>query len=83
MCPYTILVVAVIQFTKFFTPNRDGENNFWIVKGANKTFYANTSMSIFNRFGKLVAQISIDSDGCNGLYQRELLPSHEYWNNIT
>jgi gliding motility-associated-like protein len=65
--PDTTLVVAVIQFTKFFTPNGHGENDFWIVKGANKTFYADTSMNIFNRFGKLVAQIPIDSYGCHGL----------------
>jgi gliding motility-associated-like protein len=53
------------------------------VKGANKTFYPNASMNVFNRFGKLMAQIPIDSEGWNGLYQGKLLPSDDYWYSIT
>ena len=58
-----------------------GQNDFWVIKGANKTFYPNASINIFNRFGKLVAQIPIDSQGWNGLYQGKLLSSDDYWFN--
>ncbi|MGK0412531.1 MAG: gliding motility-associated-like protein [Polaribacter sp.] len=81
--PDTKLLVSVVQFPKFFTPNGDGQNDFWVIKGANKAFYPNASINIFNRFGKLVAQISIDSQGWNGLYQGKLLPSDDYWYNAT
>ena len=81
--PDTTLLVSVIQFPKFFTPNGDGNNDTWIVKGANKTFYPNASMNVFNRFGKLMAQIPIDGEGWNGLYQGKLLPSDDYWYSIT
>jgi len=81
--PDTTLVVSVIQFPKFFTPNADGINDTWVVKGANQTFYPNSSINIFNRFGKLVAQVPIDSQGWNGMYQGKLLPSDDYWFNIT
>ncbi|WP_226789284.1 T9SS type B sorting domain-containing protein, partial [Polaribacter reichenbachii] len=46
--PDTTLEVSVIQFPKYFTPNADGYNDTWVVKGANKTFYPNASINIFN-----------------------------------
>ncbi|WP_051605761.1 T9SS type B sorting domain-containing protein [Polaribacter sp. Hel_I_88] len=81
--PDEMLLVSVIQFPKFFTPNGDGRNDTWVVKGANKDFYPNASINIFNRYGTLVAQEQIDSEGWNGMYQGKLLPSDDYWFNIT
>ena len=81
--PDTTLLVSVIQFPKFFTPNGDSKNDTWVVKGANQTFYPNASINIFNRFGKIVAQVPIDSEGWNGTYKGKLLPSDDYWYNIT
>ncbi|MCI2227885.1 T9SS type B sorting domain-containing protein [Polaribacter sp. MSW13] len=81
--PDTTLLVSVIQFPKFFTPNGDGTNDTWLVKGANQTFYPNAKINIFNRFGKLVAQIPIDSQGWNGAYGGKILPSDDYWYDIT
>ena len=81
--PNTTLTVSVIQFPKFFTPNGDNINDTWIVKGANQTFYPNASINIFNRFGNLVAKVPIDSNGWDGTYQGKILPSDNYWYNIT
>ena len=81
--PDTTLIVSVIQFPKFFTPNGDGDNDNWVVKGANKTFYPNSSINIFNRYGKLVAQIPIDGQGWDGTYGGKILSSDDYWYNIT
>ena len=81
--PDTTLLVSVIQFPKFFTPNADGDNDNWVVKGANKTFYPNNSINIFNRYGKLVAQIAIDGQGWDGTYGGKTLSSDDYWYNIT
>ncbi len=73
------LQISVIQFPKFFTPNGDGKNDTWSIKGANKSFYPNSSIDIYNRFGKLVAQIPIDSQGWDGTYNGTRLPSDDYW----
>ena len=81
--PDATLQVSVLQFPKFFTPNGDGSNDTYRVKGANKTFYPNSSINIFNRYGKLVAQIPIDSQGWNGTYNGKKLSSDDYWYNIT
>jgi len=81
--PDTTLQVSVLQFPKFFTPNGDGRNDTYRVKGANKTFYPNSSINIFNRYGKLVAQIPIDSQGWDGTYNGKKLSSDDYWYNIT
>lgn len=81
--PDATLLVSVIEFPKFFTPNGDGDNDTFAVKGANKDFYPNASINIFNRFGKLIAQEPIDSEGWNGTYQGKLLPADDYWYNIT
>jgi gliding motility-associated-like protein len=77
------LLVSVIQFPKFFTPNSDGENDYWVVKGANKTFYPNSSINIFNRYGKLVAQLEVDDQGWDGTYNGKTLYSDDYWFDIT
>jgi gliding motility-associated-like protein len=81
--PNAKLQVSVLQFPKFFTPNGDGKNDTWLVKGANKTFYPNSSINIFNRFGKLVAQIPVDGQGWNGTYNSKRLPSDDYWYTTT
>ena len=78
----TELQISVIQFPKFLTPNGDGKNDTWVIKGANKTFYPNSSINIFNRFGKLVAQVPIDGQGWNGTYNGKTLPSDDYWYNV-
>ena len=81
--PDTELLVSVIQFPKFFTPNGDSENDTWVIKGANQTFYPNSSINIFNRYGKLVAQVAINNQGWDGTYNGKVLSSDDYWFNIT
>jgi len=76
-------LVSVLQFPPFFTPNSDGENDYWVIKGANITFYPNSSINIFNRYGKLVAQLEVDDQGWDGTYGGKLLPSDDYWFNVT
>ena len=81
--PNATLQVSVLQFPEFFTPNGDGKNDTWKIKGANKTFYPNSSINIFNRYGKLVAQLPIDAKGWNGTYNGKKLSSDDYWYNTT
>jgi gliding motility-associated-like protein len=78
--PDTELQVSVIQFPKFFTPNNDGKNDTWSIEGVDENFYSNTSsLTIFDRFGKLVAKIPIVNQGWNGTYNGKNLPTNDYW----
>ncbi|WP_171037092.1 T9SS type B sorting domain-containing protein [Maribacter algarum] len=74
--------ISVIGFPKFFTPNGDGANDTWQIIGANKNF-SDEEIQIFDRYGKLVKQISTNSIGWDGLMNGRLLPSSDYWFRIT
>ena len=70
---------SILAYPKFFTPNGDGENDFWTINGFDATFYVMTKITIFDRFGKLIYQIEPNSQGWNGDYQGKKLPSNSYW----
>ncbi|CAL2087197.1 T9SS type B sorting domain-containing protein [Tenacibaculum sp. 190524A02b] len=80
--PDAMLEVAIVQFQKFFTPNGDGVYDTWKIKGANATFFPSSEISIFNRYGKLVAKIPIESEGWDGTFNGKVLPSNDYWFNV-
>ena len=81
-CGVVSLEVSVLEFPKFFTPNNDGFNDTWAIKGANSTFYPESKIYIFNRQGKVMAEIPIDSNGWNGMYLNKQAPSNDYWYKI-
>ncbi|MDC9724085.1 MAG: T9SS type B sorting domain-containing protein, partial [Urechidicola sp.] len=78
-CGTSELEVSVIGYPKFFTPNNDGENDTWQIKGVNSDFYPNSIIHIYDRFGKIVANISPTSNGWDGYYNGRSLPSTDYW----
>jgi gliding motility-associated-like protein len=71
--------VSIIGFPKFFTPNGDGHNDTWNVKGVSNVFQPNTMIRIYDRYGKLVKQISPLGTGWDGKFNGALLPSDDYW----
>ncbi|PWK17738.1 T9SS type B sorting domain-containing protein [Xanthomarina spongicola] len=75
--------VSVIGFPKFFTPNGDGFNDTWNVKGVSNVFQPNTMIRIFDRYGKLVKQLSPLGEGWDGTFNGELLPTSDYWFSAT
>jgi len=81
-CGIARIQIPVVQFPQFFSPNGDGKNDTWIIKGANRLFFPNSEINIFNRYGKLVAKIPLDSNGWDGSYNGKLLPSDDYWFSI-
>ena len=81
-CGIASLEVPVVEFPRFFTPNNDGINDTWAIKGANSMFFPDAQVNIFNRFGKVVAQINIDNPGWDGTFNGKTLPSDDYWFSI-
>jgi len=74
--------VPVVEFPKFFTPNGDGINDIWTIKGANIKYYPSSEIYIYNRFGKLVAKVNLAEKGWDGTYNGKRLPSNDYWVSI-
>jgi len=70
----------LILIPKYFTPNGDGYNDYWNLKGINpSTPNANSIIYIFDRFGKLIQQINPISPGWNGTYNGKPMPADDYW----
>ncbi|GLB53293.1 hypothetical protein NBRC110019_23340 [Neptunitalea chrysea] len=76
-CGSLTLEISVIDYMKYFTPNGDGVNDTWRVIGLESQ--TNAQIFIFDRQGKLVKQMSSTSDGWNGTYNGNMLPSSDYW----
>lgn len=70
---------AVVGVPKFFTPNNDGYNDYWNIKGLNDQFNARASIFIYNRYGKLLKEINPLDNGWDGTYNGNNLPSDDYW----
>lgn len=73
-CTDLSTTVTIIDYPKFFTPNGDGFNDTWNIKGVD-----NATITIFDRYGKLLKQISSEGLGWDGTYNGRLLPSTDYW----
>ncbi|PWL38276.1 hypothetical protein DKG77_08335 [Flagellimonas aquimarina] len=78
-CGVSTDLVSVIGYPKFFTPNGDGVNDLWQIIGINDQFQAESIISIYNRFGKLMAQVSPKNQGWNGTFNNNELPASDYW----
>lgn len=72
-------VVAVVGFPNFFTPNNDGFNDRWQIFSDNQPLLQNATIFIFNRFGKLLKQMTTESEGWDGTFNGSPLPSSDYW----
>lgn len=75
--------VSVIGFPKFFTPNNDGVHDTWQVYGISGTFQSNSKILIYNRYGKLLKQLSPLEEGWDGMFNGAKLPSDDYWFSVT
>ena len=76
-------VVSVKGFPKYFTPNSDGTNDYWQIKGVNNQFNEGINITIFNRYGKPITSFSNVSFGWDGNLNDSPLPTDDYWFVIT
>ncbi|WP_435138105.1 T9SS type B sorting domain-containing protein [Formosa sp. A9] len=78
-CGIAETVVYVVGFTKFFTPNNDGYNDTFKIEGASEVFMASSNVYIFNRYGKLLKQITLNDSSWDGTFNGQNLPEDDYW----
>jgi len=67
----------VIGYPKFFTPNGDGYHDTWNIIGM--TIKSSSKIYIFDRYGKLLKEISSTGKGWDGTSNGVQLPSSDYW----
>lgn len=71
--------VSPISIPQLFTPNADGKNDVFEIKGIER--YPNNVLEIYNRWGNLVYQKTNYQNNWNGKYNanKELLPASTYF----
>jgi valyl-tRNA synthetase len=75
--PLIIEQVQTIDYPLYFTPNGDGIHDNWNIVGLAGQPAA--KIYIFDRNGKLLKQLSSQSQGWDGTYNGQQLPSTDYW----
>jgi gliding motility-associated-like protein len=75
-CTNLAINVLVIDYPKYFTPNGDGIHETWNIIGLNQP---DAKLYIFDRYGKLLKQLSPTGIGWDGTYIGAQLPSTDYW----
>lgn len=71
--------ISLLGIPNYFTPNGDGYNDYWNIKGVSNSYNTKTTIHIFDRYGKLLKQISPLSTGWDGTYNNKIMPSSDYW----
>ncbi len=77
-CGSVTLDVGVIDYPLYFTPNADGYHDTWNIIGI-EAGDPTAKIYIFDRFGKLLKQLSPMGPGWDGTYGGRPLPSSDYW----
>jgi gliding motility-associated-like protein len=66
-----------IEIPNFFTPDGDGMNDFWIPE--NMEGFPQILIKIYDRYGRVVDEISYNVRGWDGTYDGRELPTGDYW----
>ncbi|WP_025742976.1 T9SS type B sorting domain-containing protein [Aquimarina pacifica] len=77
--PVVTKEISVIGFKNYFTPNGDTYNETWNIIGISKEMISNSLIYIFDRYGKLLKQLSANDIGWDGTYNGKQVPSSQYW----
>jgi len=67
----------VLDYPKFFTPNGDSRNDSWNIECLKDQVGAR--ISIYDRYGKLLASINPSRLGWDGTYNGAFMPTNDYW----
>ena len=72
-------IINSAGFPKYFTPNGDRINDAWQFRTNDGGTVSIISLVIFDRFGRLIKDISNDVNGWDGTMNGNKLPSSDYW----
>ncbi|MEM0519694.1 T9SS type B sorting domain-containing protein, partial [Aequorivita flava] len=77
-CGSVTFDVGVIDYPLYFTPNGDGYHDTWNIIGI-ASGDPTAKIYIFDRFGKLLKQLSPLGQGWDGTFGGRPMPSSDYW----
>ena len=81
-CISTAKTFGVLGIPNFISPNGDGKNDYWFVRGLEA--YPNANIKIFDRFGKVFVDRKLGTDyRWDGTYMGRNVSSGDYWYIIT
>lgn len=66
-----------IEFPNFFTPDGDGLNDTWVPD--NMEGFPDVLIKIYDRYGRVVEEMTRDTQGWDGNYDGKELPTGDYW----
>ena len=72
LCPQELIYIP-----NSFTPNADGFNDYWKINGMN--LFTNATITIFDRYGKLITMLNTKNPYWDGKLNGEIVPSSDYW----
>src|SRR5690606_556280 len=78
-CGIASLEVFVLGFPKFLTTTDDSYNDSWNIKGLGKEFTQDSKVYIFDRYGKLIKELSPFGEGWDGNFNGQLHNASDYW----
>ncbi len=81
-CGTSTAEVSILGAMKFFTPNSDGVNDTWRIKGTANSANRNAIVQVFDRYGKLLVQFRASDEGWDGTYNGKAMPENDYWYKI-
>ncbi|SDX27000.1 T9SS type B sorting domain-containing protein [Flavobacterium degerlachei] len=74
-------VFYVLDYPRYFTPNGDGFNDTWRIKNLN--LLPQSTVTIYDRYGKLLKQLNSSTIEWNGLFNGSALSANDYWFSTT
>ena len=78
-CGIREISFSVLGHMKFFSPNGDGINDRWKILGVSADFQPQSQIYIFDRYGRLITEISPSEEGWDGALNNSILPQDDYW----
>ncbi|MGC1471279.1 MAG: T9SS type B sorting domain-containing protein [Psychroserpens sp.] len=76
-CGVATETIFLLNYKKFFTPNGDGDNEYWQISGSQ--FEPSLKINIHDRYGKLLTSFRGDNVGWDGTYNGQNMPTNDYW----
>ncbi len=74
-CRYFEDKLLLVGYPSFFTPNGDGVNDTWFIKGTSNQNY---NLYIYDRYGNLLKSL-LTAQRWDGTFNGQPLPSTDYW----
>lgn len=81
----TVETIFILDYPKFFTPNKDGQFDSWNINNINRinsNFNTISKITIFDRYGKTMAIVNPNGNGWDGMFKGKPVPTSDYWFSI-